>query len=297
MSNRYLLLCAFTCLLVALSTRVAVAQSLTSGDIAGIVTDPSGAAISNAQVSLKNNATGATQTHTTNDQGAYRFSLLSPGAYAISVSASNFKVSQQAASVAVGQTTTLNIQVQLASATQTVEVTGSGDVVQTDNADLTTSFSAQQIAEVPNPGNDLSYIVQTSPGAVMNTQGGYGNSATFGLPATSNLFTVDGMDENDPFLNLNNSGATNLLLGQNDIDQATVVNNGYSGQYGGLAGANVNYITKSGSDKFHGNAIYWWNGRTMNANNYFLNRGGLPRSFDNVNEWAASLGGPIRKDK
>ncbi len=297
MSNRYLLLCAFTCLLVALSTRVAVAQSLTSGDIAGIVTDPSGAAISNAQVSLKNNATGATQTHTTNDQGAYRFSLLSPGAYAISVSASNFKVSQQAASVAVGQTTTLNIQVQLASATQTVEVTGSGDVVQTDNADLTTSFSAQQIAEVPNPGNDLSYIVQTSPGAVMNTQGGYGNSATFGLPATSNLFTVDGMDENDPFLNLNNSGATNLLLGQNDIDQATVVNNGYSGQYGGLAGANVNYVTKSGSDRWHGNALYWWNGRTLNANNYFNNQTGTPRPFDNANQWAASFGGPIRKDK
>jgi hypothetical protein len=297
MSNRYLLLCAFTCLLVALSTNAAVAQSLTSGDITGSVTDPSGAAISNAEVTLKNNATGATQTHTTNDQGTYRFSLLSPGAYTVSVSASNFQVSQQTASVAVGQTTTLNVQVQLASATQTVEVNASGEVVQTDNADLTTSFSAEQIAAVPNPGNDLSYIVQTSPGAVMNTQGGYGNSATFGLPATSNLFTVDGMDENDPFLNLNNSGATNLLLGQNDIDQATVVNNGYSGEYGNLAGANVNYVTKSGSDKWHGNALYWWNGRTMNANNYFNNQTGTPRPFDNANQWAASLGGPVRKDK
>src|SRR5579864_6235773 len=297
MSNRYLLLSVFTCLLVAFSTNFAFAQSLTSGDITGSVTDPSGAAISNAEVTLKNNATGATQTHTTNDQGTYRFSLLSPGAYTISVAASNFQVSQQTASVTVGQTSTLNIKVQLASATQTVEVNAGGEVVQTDNADLTTSFSAEQIAEVPNPGNDLSYVVQTSPGAVMNTQGGYGNSATFGLPATSNLFTVDGMDENDPFLNLNNSGATNLLLGQNDIDQATVVNNGYSGEYGGLAGANVNYVTKSGSDRWHGNTLYWWNGRTMNANNYFNNQTGTPRPFDNANQWAASLGGPIRKDK
>src|SRR5246127_873125 len=297
MSNRYLLLCAFACLLVALLTRAAVSQSLTSGDITGVVTDPSGAAIPNAEVTVKNNATGASQTHNTNDQGTYRFSLLSPGAYTISVSASNFQTSQQNTSISVGQTTTLNVQVQLSSATQTVEVNAGGDVVQTQNADLTTSFSAEQIAQVPNPGNDLSYIVQTSPGAVMNTQGGYGNSATIWIPATSNLFTVDGMDENDPFLNLNNSGATNLLLGQNDIDQATVVNNGYSGEYGGLAGANINYVTKAGSNRWHGNALYWWNGRTMNANNYFNNQTGTPRPFDNANQWAASLGGPIRKDK
>src|ERR1700758_4930449 len=120
MSNRYLLLCARTCLLVALSTNAAVAQSLTSGDITGSVTDPSGAAISNAQVTLKNIATGTTQTHTTNDQGTYRFSLLSPGAYTVSVSASNFQVTQQNASVTVGQTTTLNVQVQLATASESV---------------------------------------------------------------------------------------------------------------------------------------------------------------------------------
>jgi len=297
MSSRFLLLCVLTCLLAALSTTAAVCQSLTSGDITGIVSDPSGAAIANAQVTLKSNSTGATQTHTTNEQGSYRFSLLGPEDYSVSVSAPNFQVTEKTASVTVGQTTTLNVRVQLASTTQTVEVNASGDVVQSQTADLTTSFSSEQIAEVPNPGNDLSYIVQTSPGAVMNTQGGYGNSSTFGLPATSNLFTVDGMDENDPFLNLNNSGATNLLLGQNDIDQATVVSNGYSGQYGGLAGANVNYITKSGSDHWHGNALYWWNGRAMNANNFFNNQTGTPRAFDNVNEWAASLGGPIRKDK
>jgi hypothetical protein len=131
----------------------------------------------------------------------------------------------------------------------------------------------------------------------MNTQGGFGNSSTFGLPATSNLFTVNGMNENDPFLNLNNSGATNLLLGQNDINQATVVNNGYSGQYGGLAGANVNYITKAGSNAWHGNATYWWNGRAMNANNFINNASGAARPFDNANQWAASFGGPIKKDK
>src|SRR6185369_4141086 len=141
------------------------------------------------------------------------------------------------------------------------------------------------------------YIVQTAPGAVMNTQAGDGNSAIFGLPATSNLYTLDGMNENDPFLNLNNSGATNLLLGQNDVQEASVVSNGYSAQYGGLGGANVNYVTKSGTNKFHGNAQYFWNGSALNANNVFNDAAGVDKPFDNANQWAASFGGPVRKDK
>ena len=122
-------------------------------------------------------------------------------------------------------------------------------------------------------------------------------SPLYGLPATSNLFTLNGQNENDPFLNLNNSGATNLLLGNNDVREATVVTNGYSGQYGTLAGANVNYVTKSGSNSFHGNALYWWNGSALNANSFFNNQNGMPRPFDNANQWAASFGGPIKKGK
>ena len=297
MSRQLFLLYVVTCFAAALLPTVAAAQSLSSGDITGLVTDPSGAVISEATVTLTNNATGAAQIRTSNAQGVYRFSLLSPGTYTLSVSATNFQTTQQTATVNVGQATIVNLQLPLSSASETVEVNGEVQVVQTDTADLSTSFKPEQIALVPNPGNDLSYIVQTSPGAVMNTQAGFGNVATYGIPATSNLFTVNGMNENDPFLNLNNSGATNLLLGQNDIQQATVVNNGYSGQYGGLAGANVNYVTKSGSNDWHGNAIYWWNGRIMNANNFFNNRTGTPRPFDNANQWAASFGGPIRKNR
>src|SRR5246127_5386846 len=294
MSSKY---CAFTLLIATFLTTLAMSQSLTSGDITGVVTDPSGAVISGASVKLINNATHAQQTQTTNAQGGYRFALIPPGRYTLSISAPNLQTSKQTLTVTVGQATTSHVQLQLASTSETVEVSGEGGVVQTETPELSTSFSNEQIAQVPNPGNDLSYVVQTAPGATMNTQGGYGNASTYGLPATSNLFTVNGMNENDPFLNLNNSGATNLLLGQNDIQVATVVNNGYSGEYGGLAGANVNYVTKSGSNDWHGNAIYWWNGRTMNANNYFNDQTGTPRPFDNANQWAASFGGPIRKDK
>ena len=103
----------------------------------------------------------------------------------------------------------------------------------------------------------------------MNTQGGYGNFSAFGLPATSNTFTVNGGYENDPFLNVNNSGATNLLLGNNDVSDVSVVSNAYQVEYGGLGGAQINETTRSGSNKFHGNAVYWWNGRALNANSYF----------------------------
>ena len=120
----------------------------------------------------------------------------------------------------------------------------------------------------------------------MNTQAGYGNFATFGVPAISNNFTVNSMPENDPFLNLNNSGATNILLGQNDVEEATVVNNGYSGQYS-QPGSNVNYVSKSGANDFHGNAMWRWNGTSMNANGYFnkQNTPQTPRGFVNDNQW------------
>jgi len=284
-------------LLCSLLSIPATGQSLTSGDLAGVIKDPSGAVLPNATVTLKNNETGATESQKSSTSGTYRFSLLNPGSYTVSATATGFRTSTQSVTVEVGQATTAVLQLAVASASTTVEVTTGGNLVQTENAEVSADVTAEEIANIPNPGNDLSYFVQTAPGATMNTQAGYGNSATYGISGTSNLFTVDGMNENDPFLNLNNSGATNLMLGANDVREATVVNNGYSGQYGELAGANVNYVTKSGSNKFHGNAEYFWNGRVMNANDWFNNHTDTPRPFDNANQWAASVGGPIIKNK
>ncbi len=285
-------------LLCALLTIPGWGQSLTSGDIAGTVLDPSGAAVPGATVTLTSTDTGAKQTQKTTATGGYRFALLNPGNYSVSVAASGFQSAQQNnVVVSVGQATTVNLKLNVESASTTIEVSAGGNAVQTENANVSTNITPESIANMPNPGNDLTYYVQNAPGATMNTQAGYGNSATFGISGTSNLFTEDGMNENDPFLNLSNSGATNLLLGANDVREATVVNNGYSGEYGELAGANVNFVTKSGSNNFHGNAEYFWNGRVLNANDWFNDNTGTPRPFDNANQWAASIGGPIRKNK
>src|SRR5215472_4681275 len=287
-------------LLCTLISVFAYSQSTTSGDITGVVTDPSGAVVSGAKVTATSEATGAVVNTTTNGEGFYRFSFLKPGSYTVAVNATGFQAASRKVQVVLGQATSANVAMAITAATTTVEVTTSP--LQVENADLSTEFSNQQIALVPNPGNDLSAVAQTAPGAVMNTQAGFGNFSTFGLPGTSNLFTLNGQNDNDPFLNLNNSGATNLLLGTNDVQEATVTNNGYSGQYGQLAGSQINYISKSGENAFHGNAVYFWNGRVMNANDYLNNLAiagspSTPKPFDNINQWAASFGGPIKKDK
>jgi hypothetical protein len=273
------------------------AQSNVSGDIAGTVTDPSGKAVVGATVTVKSQATDATKVVTSGSNGSYRVSLLSPGQYSVTVTAPGFETSAATASVGIGQINTQDFQLAVGSSATTIEVTGTEvPLLHTENADISTTFDMQQVQSLPNPGNDLTFVAQTAPGVVMNTQGGYGNFSAFGLPATSNTFTVNGGYENDPFLNVNNSGATNLLLGNNDVSDVSVVSNAYQVQYGGLGAAQINETTRSGSNKFHGNASYWWNGRTMNANSYFHKQFDEPRNFDNVNQYAAAVGGPIYKD-
>jgi Carboxypeptidase regulatory-like domain/TonB dependent receptor/TonB-dependent Receptor Plug Domain len=275
-----------------------IAQTIVSGDVQGTITDPSGAIVPNASVSIRNDNTGETSTAKSNTSGFYRFGLLKPGTYTISVNQSGFQQLTRRVVVSVGQSTPANLQLGLTGTSQTVEVTADTPIIQTDNGNISTAYSAQQIEALPNPGNDITYVAQTAPGVAVNASsgGGYGNFTSFGLPATSNLFTLNGNDEMDPYLNLNNSGASNLTLGANELQESTVVSNGYTGQYGRQAGANVNYTTKSGTNNFHGNGVYWYNNTFLNANEWFNKQAGNAAPFTIDHQWAASFGGPIRKN-
>ncbi len=273
-------------------------QSITTGSVTGIVTDQTGAAVPNATVTLTESGTNVSQATDTGAQGDYRFAFVAPGSYRVEVTQSGFRPKAvENAIVVAGQPTSANFQLALASAQQTVDVAEAISTLQTQNADTTTTFNAQMIQNLPNPGGDLTYVAQTAPGVVMNTQAGYGNFAAEGMPGTSNLFSVNGQNYNDSFANLNNSGASNLLLGSNDIAEANIINNAYSGQYGQYAGTQITYITKSGSNEFHGDAIYMWNGRALNANQFFSNQVGQPTPFNNFNQWAAGMQGPIWKNR
>jgi hypothetical protein len=293
---RFVALLALFALLVPV---IATAQSIVTGAISGIVSDPTGAVIVGASISLKNPDTGETQAVVSSASGVYNFALLKPGHYNLTVSKEGFKTAQLGVDVILGQIAAANVKLETGSISTTVEVTAAGQLLQTEDANISSNFDTHAIQNIPNPGGDITYIAQTAPGVVMNnsTLGGYGNFSVYGLPGTSNLFTVNGNDYNDPFLNLNNSGASNLLLGGNELQEVTVVSNGYTGQYGRQAGAQLDYTTKSGTNEFHGDAIYNWTGRALNANDPVNKFFGGPRPFENNNQWAARLGGPIKKDK
>lgn len=297
--NHFAKLVAVSAVFVLALALTSLAQSIVTGAVSGTVTDPSGAAVAGATVTIDNLATGETSSGTTTDTGGYLFSLLKPGSYTVTVQHEGFKQTAQSIQVLVGQTVTTNIQLELGSTSSTVEVTGAAPVLQTENANITSNFTQEQIQNIPNPGNDITYVANTAPGVVMNnsTVGGYGNFSAFGLPATANLFTINGNDYNDPFLNLNNTGSSNLLLGNNDIQEFVVVSNGYTAQYGRQAGAQIDYTTKSGTNSFHGNMVYNWTGRALNANDPINKLEGGTRPFENNNQWAAQVGGPIVKDK
>ncbi len=281
--------------IVAILAIGAWAQSSVSGDITGTVIDPSGAVVPGAKITIKSSDTGQAQSGTTSNAGAYHFALLQPGHYTISVTHPGFGAVNQKVEVFLGQVTRSDIKLSIGSQEQVVEVSAETQQLQVENGDVQTSLNAAQISTAPAAGGDITALAELTPGIQTSTGGGgYGNFTSNGLPANANLFTVNGNDDMDPFLNLNNSGSSNLTLGINELSEATVTTNGYSGEFGRQAGAQLNYTTKSGTNKFHGNAIYNWSGAAVNARDWF-NSGPAPNSHDN--QFAASVGGPIWKDK
>jgi len=216
------------------------AQGETTSAIAGQVADQSGAALAGATVRLTGVGTGIERTARTGDSGRFSFSQLKPGAYAVEAAAPGFERQRKPSiTAAVGQTQTVDFVLPLAAAAhQDIVVTTEAPLINTDNANTATTLAAESIANLPNPGSDLTYPAQFAPGALINTAGsgndfvgaqnGYGNVEINGLPALSNAFIVDGLETNDPLTNLNSGLATNLVLGLNSISEVTVNTTSYA---------------------------------------------------------------------
>ena len=292
----------FSAFLLAISfaNGVGAAQTTTSGAVTGVVTDQSGAVVPNADVEIRDVNKGTTESTETDRDGVYRFFFLSPSQYTLTVEHDRFRKESRSVTVLLETPVTVNITLEIVKAATQLFVTAEAPLVQADNGDVSITISQTQVSELPNPGNDLTYIAQTAPGAIMATDnartGGVGgNFSILGMPGTSNLFTLNGMNDNSGHLNF--TGATGMLLGQNQIQEATVVSNGYSGHFGDAPGSYVNYVTKSGGNEFHGNAKYFWNGSVLNATDWITEAFGNPRPFDIANQWAASVGGPIQKNR
>ena len=211
----------------------------------------------------------------------------------------------------MGQTAAVSFTLLPASISQSVEVTGQSALMSLENPNTSTTLEAKTITSLPNPGQDLTYVAQFAQGALMNTAGssndakaagGYGNVEFNGLPATSNGYILDGFDTNDPFLGLNIGLSTNLVIGLDALQEATVNTNSYAVDQGRYGASQVNYFTKSGTNAFHGDAYEVWNGSLFNATDYFLHANDTPGNIarkprSTVNEFGVSVGGPILKDK
>jgi len=146
------------------AARANPAPSLVSGDFTGTVTDPSGAIVPNATVTLRNNSTGQKRSTTSNNSGAYRFSLLQPGSYTVSATASGFGQAETTATINVGQATVADVKLAVGSSSQAVEVTSAAPLIQTMNGDRSTNFDQNEVRNAPNGGNDLTSTQKTAPG-------------------------------------------------------------------------------------------------------------------------------------
>jgi hypothetical protein len=285
------------------------AQGETTSAILGQITDSSNAVVPGATVTVVNRDTGLKRSAKTDEAGRFNFPQLKPGTYTVRVAAQGFEP-QQADDVVsgLGQKQTVNLTLRVAQSKQTVEVTSEAPIINTSNANTSTTLDARALENLPNPAGDMTYPLQFAPGALINTAGssndfvggtnGYGNVEFNGLPALSNGYIVDGLETNDPLTNLNSGLSTNLVLGLNSVSEVTVNTLSYSVDQGRYGASQINYITKSGTNQFHGNLYELWNGAILNAADYFTNAtSGNHKPGSTVNHFGGSLGGPIIHDK
>ncbi len=301
----FLLLASFHLLL----PEPAFSQGETTSAIVGQVNDATGAGVPGATVTVTNKETGLKRTAKTDESGRFNFPQLMPGIYAVKVEAPGFEPQQNdSVSSGLGQKQTVDFTLKVAGTLQSIEVNSEAAILNPEDANTSTTLSAPALENLPNPGGDLTYPLQFAAGALINTGGssndfvggtnGYGNVEFNGLPALSNGYIVDGLETNDPLTNLNSGLSTNLVLGLNSIAEVTVNTLSYSVDQGRYGASQVNYVTKSGTNQFHGNLYELWSGSKFSAADFFTNATpGNHKPRSTVNHFGGSAGGPIVHDR
>ncbi|HVB85976.1 MAG TPA: carboxypeptidase-like regulatory domain-containing protein [Candidatus Dormibacteraeota bacterium] len=298
---------------VLLCVSLAQAQSAGTGAIAGTVTDPSGAAVAKAKVTLTSLATNQTRTTTAGANGEYRFSLLPPGTYKLDFTAMGFKTSNvPSVTVTTTETATVNQVLEIGSVTQTVTVETNAQVLQTESATLGSTVSGAQINALPMANGNYTEILSLAPGTsapVDNATAigkGTQDISANGVDPGSNNFMMDGVAVD----NIANSGSANdgtiytgIPIPSTDaIQEFKVQTTAYDASYGRNPGAIVNVTTRSGTNKFHGTAFEFFRNTVLNANDFFLKesqsaQGINKRPVFDQNQFGGTLGGPIKRDK
>ncbi len=283
------------------------AQTSGTGALTGSVTDPSGAVVPNVTVRATNTGTGQSRIATTGSSGSYDFSLLPPGIYKIRFEAAGFKTLEvPAVNIAVTETETLDRSLELGAQTQEVTVNGSVEAVQTASSALGTVIDTRTVTEIPLSTRNYTNLLSFSAGAnasVNNaTSLGKGSQdiAVNGTATSQNNFQMDGVS----ILPISGRGST-LENGSypaigipnpDAISEFKIQTSSYDASYGRNPGANVNVVTKSGTNAFHGSAFDFFRNTSLNANDFFLNYSGKHGRLDQ-NQYGGTFGGPVKKDK
>jgi len=291
------------------STGQANAQ-VSGATLSGTISDPSGAVVAGAQVSIANRETGVTRAVTTDAGGLYSAPNLLPGAYDVTVTATGFSTTKQTdIALAVGAQATLNVSLKIGEATQTVEVTGGAQQVQLASSTLSAQVESTTVRELPLNGRDWASLATLQPGVnaiesmvafetgAARGNRGFGAQLTIsGGRPTQNNYRLDGLSINDY-----GNGAPGSVLGVNlgvdAIQEFSVLTGNYSAEYGKTSGGVVNAISKSGTNSFHGDLYEFLRNDKMDANTFFLNSANQRKAPFRRNQFGGAAGGPIRKDR
>jgi hypothetical protein len=283
------------------------AQAPGTGAIEGTVLDPSGAVIPNAQISLVNGSTGLSRSSTTASDGLFRYTLLPAGSYSIEVLAQGFgKQTLRSIQVVASEITTVQFKLKLGVTSTAVIVEEAPELVQTQSSTLGRAVDEKTLVSLPLANRNFSQILALSPGVIVelpnaaafgrNTQ----NVSVNGAKTTANNFQFDGIDAN----NMSENSASGFdpevgiaIPAPDTIAEFKVQTAMYDAGYGRSAGANVDIVSKSGTNQWHGSLWEFFRNDALNANDFFLNRNGQPRPVNRQNQFGGTIGGPIIKQK
>jgi outer membrane receptor protein involved in Fe transport len=296
-------------MLLAVSASTLMAQSSGTSALSGTITDPSGAAVPNVTVTITSNATAQSRTTTTGADGQYKFSLLPPGNYKASFAANGFKTAEVGSvTLNVTETQTLDRALEVGAQAEQVTVEAAAVALQTESSTLGTTVTSQQVTGLPLSNRNYTQLLTMAAGANV----GVNNATTIGKGTQdisvngadpgNNNFQMDGVS----IVNTNNSGSAKDcgiyggigIPNPDAIQEFKIQTSTYDATYGGHPGGNVNVVTRSGSNQFHGSAWWFLRNSDLDANSFFDNAdGGGVRQVLNQNQAGGSIGGPIKKDK
>ena len=291
-----------------ITANVARAQ-VVGATLSGTITDASGAVVAGAAVSAKDTATGITREVTTDSAGLYNIPNLVPSLYEVRVTAKGFATAVQGnLTLSVGQQQQLNISLRVGDTTQTVEVTEVAPQIDLTSSAVSGQVESETVRELPLNGRDWTQLTQLQPGVKpIETQMSYATSARgnrgfggemtiSGQRSTFNNYRIDGVSVND-YAMAAPGDVIGVVLGVDAIQEFEVLTGGFPAEYGRATGGVINAISRSGTNQFHGAVYEFLRNSALDANDYFTRSAGDPIPPFKRNQFGASAGAPIVKDK